>query len=115
MTVFVLRDEQLIPLEPTEFATEYDFQSLLEKFPKLLTWEQNDADMPRQWLLLKREKAVPAEDGGSGRWSVDHLFVDQDGVPTLVEVKRQIRYPASPRSRQPDARLCCECCRVLAS
>jgi hypothetical protein len=23
-----------------------------------------------------------------GRWSVDHVFLDQDGVPTLVEVKR---------------------------
>ncbi|MBV9193894.1 MAG: hypothetical protein JO168_07080 [Solirubrobacterales bacterium] len=27
------------------------------------------------------------EDAG-GRWSVDHLFLDQDAVPTLVEVKR---------------------------
>ena len=90
MTVFVLRDEQtLVPLEPAEFATEDDFQLLLAKFPSLLSWEQNDAGMPRRWLLLKREKAIPAEDGGGGRWSVDHLFVDQDGVPTLVEVKRQ--------------------------
>jgi hypothetical protein len=90
MTVFVLRDEQtLVPLEPTEFATEDDFQLLLAKFPSLLSWEQNDAGIPRRWLLLKREKAVPAEEGGGGRWSVDHLFVDQDGVPTLVEVKRQ--------------------------
>ena len=24
----------------------------------------------------------------AGRWSVDHLFLDQDAVPTLVEVKR---------------------------
>lgn len=23
-----------------------------------------------------------------GRWSLDHLFLDQDGIPTLVEVKR---------------------------
>jgi hypothetical protein len=90
MTVFVLRDEQtLVPLEPAEFATEDDFQLLLAKFPSLLSWEQNDTGMPRRWLLLKREKSVPAEDGGGGRWSVDHLFVDQNGVPTLVEVKRQ--------------------------
>lgn len=27
------------------------------------------------------------EDGGS-RWALDHLFLDQDAVPTLVEVKR---------------------------
>src|SRR3954453_3373103 len=90
MTVFILRDDQtLVALEPVEFPTEDDFQLLLAKFPSLLSWEQNDTGMPRRWLLLKREKAVPAEDGGSGRWSVDHLFVDQDGVPTLVEVKRQ--------------------------
>ena len=25
---------------------------------------------------------------GGGRWAVDHLIVDQDAVPTLVEVKR---------------------------
>jgi hypothetical protein len=31
---------------------------------------------------------VPGEEGGSGKWSLDHLFLDQDGVPTLVEVKR---------------------------
>ena len=27
-------------------------------------------------------------DGGSDRGSLDHLFLDQDAVPTLVEVKR---------------------------
>ena len=28
------------------------------------------------------------ETGGLDRWSVDHLFIDQDAVPTIVEVKR---------------------------
>lgn len=31
---------------------------------------------------------MASEEGGSGRWSVDHLFLDQDAVPTIVEVKR---------------------------
>lgn len=31
---------------------------------------------------------MPDEQDGGGRWSVDHLFLDQDAVPTLVEVKR---------------------------
>jgi hypothetical protein len=26
--------------------------------------------------------------GSGNRWSVDHLFLDQDAVPTIVEVKR---------------------------
>jgi hypothetical protein len=37
---------------------------------------------------VRRESPVPDRDGGSGRWSIDHLFLDQAGVPTLVEVKR---------------------------
>lgn len=40
-------------------------------------------------MLLGRELAVPCEDGGPARWAVDHLFVDQDAIPTIVEVKRQ--------------------------
>jgi hypothetical protein len=90
MTIFVLKDgQEPVPLEPVEFATEDEFQRLLANFPSLLSWDQNDAGLPRQWLLLRLEKAIPAEEGGAGRWSVDHLFIDQDGVPTLVEVKRQ--------------------------
>jgi hypothetical protein len=38
--------------------------------------------------LIDRESAVPDTEEGPGRWSVDHLFLDQDCVPTLVEVKR---------------------------
>ena len=90
VSVFVLKDAQtLVALQPAEFATEDDFQQLLAKFPSLLSGGQTDDTSPRRWLLLKREKSIPAEDGGGGRWSVDHLFIDQDGVPTLVEVKRQ--------------------------
>ena len=42
---------------------------------------------PRRFLLVCREAPV-ADQYGAGRWSLDHLFVDQDAVPTLVEVKR---------------------------
>jgi hypothetical protein len=90
MGVFVLSDSQgLVALTPSEFVNEDDFQRLLEKHPALLSGNQADVETTRRWLLIKREKSIPAEDGGSGRWSVDHLFVDQDGIPTLVEVKRQ--------------------------
>ena len=55
----------------------------------LLSGKQINAKAPRRWLLVSREKSIPSEQGGTGRWVVDHLFIDQDGVPTLVEVKRQ--------------------------
>jgi hypothetical protein len=90
MGVFVLSDVQgLVALTPSEFVNEDEFQQLLEKHPALLSGNQADVETTRRWLLIKREKSIPGEDGGSGRWSVDHLFVDQDGIPTLVEVKRQ--------------------------
>jgi hypothetical protein len=39
--------------------------------------------------LIAREVGVPDEAEGGDRWSVDHLFLDQDGIPTLVEVKQR--------------------------
>jgi hypothetical protein len=32
--------------------------------------------------------SVVNEESGNSRWSLDHLFLDQDAVPTLIEVKR---------------------------
>jgi hypothetical protein len=46
-----------------------------------------NSDSPRRWLLISPETAIPGEEGGAGRWAVDHLFLDQDAIPTLVEVK----------------------------
>jgi hypothetical protein len=41
-----------------------------------------------RWALIAWETGVPDKRGGGDRWSADHLFVDQDAVPTIVEVKR---------------------------
>jgi hypothetical protein len=88
--VFLLKDgSTLVEMQSAEFALEADFQKLLADFPSLLAGDQIDAANPRRWVLVKREKSIPSEDGGGGRWSIDHLFLDQDGIPTLVEVKRQ--------------------------
>ena len=70
----------------------YDSEALLQdwlaRYPHLLVGEQIDPAQPRRWLLITREASLPSEEGVSGRWAVDHLFFDQDAVPTLVEVKR---------------------------
>ncbi len=42
---------------------------------------------PRRWLLVSQELPLRSEDGAAP-WFVDHLFLDQEGVPTVVEVKR---------------------------
>lgn len=87
--VFVLQaDEALVPMQPAQFVAELDFQKLLSKFPSLLVGDQIDPDDPRRFILVRQELSIGHEEEAS-RWSLDHLFLDQDGVPTLVEVKRQ--------------------------
>lgn len=82
------RGEDLRELEECPYDSEGLLQELLSEHPRLLAGEQIDPEAPRRWLLVKREKSVPAGDVGRGAWYVDHLFLDQDGIPTLVEVKR---------------------------
>jgi hypothetical protein len=37
---------------------------------------------------VKRELGAAFEEDAPDRWSLDHLFLDEEGVPTLIEVKR---------------------------
>jgi hypothetical protein len=78
----------LLPMQEQPYDSEALLQELLAKHPDLLAGEQIDSDEPRRWLLVTREMPVPGEEEGPGRWSLDHLFLDQDAIPTLVEVKR---------------------------
>jgi hypothetical protein len=88
--VFLLQGaDSLVAMEPAEFAKEADFQLLLSRFPALLVGDQIDAESPRRWVLVKREQSVSTGEVGASQWSIDHVFLDQDGIPTLVEVKRQ--------------------------
>ena len=70
------------------YDSEDMLQTLLAKYPNLLAGDQINSSAPRRWLLVSREASLPSEEGGAGRWAVDHLFLDQDAIPTLVEVKR---------------------------
>ena len=86
--IFLVQNDTLVELEDQPFDSEDAFQTLLAKYPELLAGDQIDSNAPRRWLLVRREMGVPDEEGGGDRWSLDHLFLDQDGVPTLVEIKR---------------------------
>lgn len=86
--IFLLQGNKLVGLNETQYEVESLLQELLANYPDLLVGSQVDPISPRRWLHVARESGIPGEEGGSGRWSLDHLFLDQDGVPTLVEVKR---------------------------
>ena len=84
----IWNDASLQPLTEQSYESEEILQELLEKYPELLAGDQIDTAVPRRLILVSREIGVPGEEEGFDRWSLDHLFIDQEGIPTLVEVKR---------------------------
>jgi len=80
--------DDLVEMKEQPFDAEDVLQTLLARYPNLLAGDQIDSDSPRRWLLVDREVGVPDDEYTGDRWSIDHLFLDQDGIPTLVEVKR---------------------------
>jgi len=79
---------KLTPMTESSYEREDDLQALLADYPDLLPGDQINLENPRRWLLVARELSVPDSDEGNGRWSLDHLFLDQSGTPTFVECKR---------------------------
>jgi len=88
-SIFLVGDDGSVTEAPSSvYNAEAELQELLAGNVQLLPGAQINRDNPRRWLLIKREAGVPNREGGGGWWSVDHLVVDQDAVPTFVEVKR---------------------------
>jgi hypothetical protein len=95
--IYLLQENgSLESLTEQPYASESLLQELLGTYPDLLAGDQISESAPRRWLLVSREMGVPLEEDGGGQMSLDHLFLDQDGIPTLIEVKRS----SDPRIRR---------------
>ena len=112
-SIFLVGDDgSLTEASSSAYDAEAEFQKLLADNPHLLPGAQIDRDNPRRWLLVKRGAGVPDREAGGSWWSIDHLMVDQDAVPTFVEVKRDssaalclaTQPSASPRRRSAQLR-----------
>ncbi len=87
--IFLVSDSgELHRVEHQLYASEDILQQLVAKHPEILAGDQIDPEAPPRWLLLRREPGIPDRVGGEVRWWLDHLLLDQFGIPTLVEVKR---------------------------
>src|SRR5690348_15668513 len=87
--MFILNaDNELVPVRQGPYESEERLQEFLARCPDLLSGGQINPESPRRWLLVRREGGIPNAEAASDRWAVDHVFLDQDAVPTLVEVKR---------------------------
>ena len=84
----VKADGSLVELKQQPYDSEALLQELLARYPNLLGGNTISPVPANKWLLVKREMGIPDVQDGASRWSLDHLFLDVQGVPTLVEVKR---------------------------
>lgn len=75
----------VIPASEAIYPAEADLQQLIAENPQLLLGSPGDG---QRLYLLRREQPVRDAPDGPALFSIDHLFVDQDGLPVLVEVKR---------------------------
>ena len=88
-TIYLVSEDGDLQRVPRHHYESEDFlQTLIEKYPEILAGDQMGANEAVRLILVKREAGVPDGNGTANRWSVDHLLLDQYGIPTLVEVKR---------------------------
>ena len=86
--IFLVQDGQRpVKMASQPYESEDLLQRLLAENPEILGSKSLEG-APRRWRLVSREQGVPDAAGSPDRWALDHLFLDQDAVPTLIEVKR---------------------------
>lgn len=69
------------------FKKEVELQEIVEKNPNLLSRALEDGEGSKIYLI-DREYGIAESDKSSNAFSLDHLMVDENGFPILVEVKR---------------------------
>ena len=87
--IFLIQEgNELVEMEETKYVSEDILQDLVAKYPNLLVNDDMDINVPRKWLLVQRELFLYCEDEyGLEKFYLDHLFLDQAGIPTIVETK----------------------------
>lgn len=83
------KERAVVELTSERYEKEEEFETLLADHPSLMDGEQIDPENPRRWLLVGRQVGISDGAVDVARWDLDLLFVDQEAIPTLVEVKRK--------------------------
>ena len=117
--IFLISDSgELTKAPAVPYRSEDDLQTLVGKYPEVLLAGEASADDALRWLLVSREVGIPDAEDSPDRWAIDHVFLDQNAVPTFVEVKRSsdtrirrevvgqmLEYAANGRRHWPPGRL----------
>ena len=96
-TVWISGASGLVQLEPGQYLKEIELQRFIAEHPEVLASAVQPEEKEPRWLLIRQELNIVVDDGVEKiSWSLDHLFIDGHGKPTLVEVKRS----TDPRARR---------------
>jgi hypothetical protein len=83
--IYLKQGSNYVAMRETPYDSEDVLQHLIERFPEMLATDDGGSS---SLVLVRREAGINDPDGEGPRWSLDHLYLDSGGVPTLVEVKR---------------------------
>ncbi|MFC1982620.1 hypothetical protein ACFLV5_02395 [Chloroflexota bacterium] len=87
-SIYLLTDSGNLEKVPERsYDSEELLHELVEKYPQLLAGEQINPDEPVRWILIKRGPNITSGEEQSDIWSVNHLLLDQNAIPTFVKVQ----------------------------
>lgn len=81
-------ESTLAKLDLHAYEKEIHLQELITRFPELLVADLVSVEDSPRWMLVEREFKVPGVIDIGSAFKLDAVFLDQDGIPVLVEVKR---------------------------
>lgn len=76
VVIYLVENGVLLEIEE-EYGSEGSLQKDLAEYPSLLADERINQDDLHKWLLVKHESSISDEEEVAGRWSVEHIFLDQ--------------------------------------
>jgi hypothetical protein len=81
-------DGELTLLGPSKHETEARFQEALARYPEVIAGFATSGEANGRLLLVANEAEILTATEEQRSFAIDHLFVDSNAVPVLVEVKR---------------------------
>lgn len=94
--IYLVRDDgRLVEMVEQSYGSETLLEELLELYPNLLNGERVEGEDLDEWLVIVRQNGG-FDDDRADLWASNRIFLDRDGVPTLVEIDCSL----DPRVRQ---------------
>ena len=98
--IYLLRGQTYIAMRETPYDAEDVLQELIERHPEMLA---GDDAAHGSLVLVRREAGVSDQEDAAARWSLDHLYLDANGIQPHLLLRE--RDDVKPRSRPKSSRM----------